>query len=57
MQDYTKTVLPEFDEIQRAARSRHLAWWGKQFSGLSVAEIATDRVSRARDACAVEFRS
>ena len=54
VQDYTKTVLSEFDEIQSAARSRHLIWWAKQFSGLSIAEITTDRVSKARDACAAE---
>jgi len=54
VQDYTKTVLPEFDEIQSAALSRHLIWWAKQFSGLSIAEITTDRVSKARDACAAE---
>jgi integrase len=53
-EDYVGTVLPEFDETQRAARTRHLAWWAKQFSGLTVAEITADRISKARDACAAE---
>lgn len=53
-EDYVKTVLPEFDETQRAARTRQLAWWSKQFAGLAVAEITADRISKARDACAVE---
>jgi integrase len=52
--DYTETVLPEFDETQRAARTRHLAHWSKQFAGLTVAELTADRISKARDACAAE---
>src|SRR6185437_694345 len=53
-EDYVNTVLPEFDETQRAARTRQLAWWAKQFAGLTLADITPDRISRGRDACAVE---
>jgi len=53
-EDYTKTVLPEFDETQRAARSLHLEWWAKQLGGKSMAEITADVISKARDACATE---
>jgi len=52
--DYAATVLPAFDETQRAARRRHLDWWARQFEGLSVAEITADRISKARDVCAAE---
>lgn len=53
-EDYTKTVLPEFDETQRAARTLHLEWWAKQLGGKSMAEITADVISKARDACAAE---
>jgi integrase len=53
-QDYAATVLPEFDETQRAARTRHLAWWTEQFADLNVAEITADRISKARDVCAAQ---
>lgn len=52
--DYVKTVLPEFDETQRDARTMQLEWWAKQFAGKSVAEITADVISKARDACAAE---
>jgi integrase len=52
--DYIETVLPEFDETQRAARIRHLGYWSKQFAGLTVAELTADRISKARDALAAE---
>ena len=52
--DYAETVLAEFDEVQRAARTLQLNWWSKQFAGKSVAEITADAVSKARDACAAE---
>lgn len=52
--DYIKTVLPEFDEAQRSARTRHIEWWAKQFGGLAVAQLTADRISKARDACAAE---
>jgi len=52
--DYAATVLAEFDEVQRAARTHQLAWWAKQFNGLSLAQITPDRVSKARDVCAAE---
>lgn len=53
-QDYAETVLTEFDEVQRAARTLQLNWWSKQFAGKSIAEITADAVSKARDACAAE---
>ncbi len=52
--DYIETVLAEFDEVQRAARTLQLTWWSKQFAGKSVAEITADAISKARDACATE---
>jgi integrase len=53
-EDYVATVLAEFDETQRATRTQQLAWWAKQFHGLSVSEITADRISKARDICAAE---
>ena len=52
--DYAETVLADFDEVQRRARTLQLNWWSKQFAGKSVAEITADAVSKARDACAAE---
>jgi integrase len=52
--DYINTVLPEFDETQRAARTLHLDWWANQFGGKSVSEITKDVIAKARDACAAE---
>ena len=52
--DYVETVLAEFDAKEKERRTRQLDWWAKQFSGLSLAEITVDRVSKARDACAAE---
>ena len=52
--DYAETVLVEFDEVQRAARTLQLNWWSKQFAGARVAEITADAVSKARDVCAAE---
>ena len=52
--DYAETVLVEFDEVQRAARTLQLNWWSEQFAGKSVAEITADAVSKARDVCAAE---
>jgi integrase len=52
--DYMETVVAEFDEKERATRTRQLQWWAKQFSGLSLAEITADAVSKGRDACAAE---
>jgi integrase len=53
-EDYTKTVLAEFDETQRASRTRQLAWWSKHFAGLSLAEITADTISKGRDVYAAE---
>jgi integrase len=53
-EDYVKTVLPEFDETQRASRTRQLAWWAKQFASKSLVEITSDVISKGRDACAAE---
>lgn len=52
--DYAETVLAEFDEQERSTRIRHLECWSKHFSGLSLAEITADKISRARDAVAAE---
>ena len=48
------TVLAEFDAKEKATRERQLKWWSEQFSGLSLADITTDRVSQARDRLAQE---
>lgn len=34
---YIETVVAEFDEKERATRTRQLEWWAKQFSGLALA--------------------
>ncbi|HEY2038000.1 MAG TPA: site-specific integrase [Steroidobacteraceae bacterium] len=52
--DYLKTKLDGFDEKERATRTRQLTWWTKQLAGLTVAQIGTEQISRARDACAAE---
>lgn len=52
--DHVETVLCDFDEMQRATRTRQLEWWAKQFAGLSVSEITPDAISKARDACAAD---
>jgi len=52
--DYAQTVLADFDPKEKATRVRQLAWWSKQFSGLSLSEITADRISRARDELAAE---
>ena len=52
--DYIEAVVAEFDEKERATRTRQLQWWAKQFSGLALAEITADAVSKGRDACAAE---
>jgi hypothetical protein len=43
--DYSETVLTDFDDVQRRARTLQLNWWSKQFAGKSVAEITADAVS------------
>jgi hypothetical protein len=48
--DYEETVLVEFDEVQRAARTLQLNWWSKRVAGNAVAEITADAISKARDA-------
>ena len=48
-EDYTDTAVADFGPKEKATRVRQLAWWSKQFSGLSLAEITPDRISRARD--------
>lgn len=53
-EDYIKTVLADFDDTEKASRTRHLEWWSNQFAGLSVAEITGTAVSKGRDACAAE---
>lgn len=52
--DYVETVLAEFDAKEKERRTRQLDWWAKQFSGLSLAEITADVVSKGRDASAAE---
>ncbi len=47
--DYSDTVLADFGPKEKTTRVRQLAWWSKQFSGLSLAEITADRISQARD--------
>jgi integrase len=53
-EDYIKVVLSRFDETQRDVRTKQLRWWAKQFAGLTLAEITSDKISKARDACAAE---
>ena len=52
--DYIETVLAEFDEVERAARTLQLNWWSKQFAGKSAAELTAGAIPKARDACAAE---
>ena len=52
--DYAQIALADFDPKEKATRVRQLAWWSKQFSGLSLAEITADRISQARDELAAE---
>jgi integrase len=52
--DYAEIVLLEFDAKEKATRIRQLAWWAKQFDGLTLAEITADRISQARDRLAAE---
>jgi integrase len=54
IEDYTATKLVDFDETQRATRVQQLAWWAQRFEGLSLAEVAPDKISVARDALAAE---
>lgn len=53
-EDYIATVLAEFDAKEKATRERQLKWWSEQFSGLSLADITSDRVSQARDKLGAE---
>jgi integrase len=52
--DYTKTVLSEFEPKERATRTQQLTWWIAKLGGLSLAEITADRISKARDEIAAE---
>lgn len=52
--DYTETVLVECDKKEREKRTRQLNWWAGQFGGLSLAEVTSDRISKARDLLATE---
>jgi hypothetical protein len=53
-EDYIATVLADYDEAERATRTRQLQWWAKQFAGLTVAEVTGDVIAKGRDACAAE---
>ncbi len=53
-QDYVQTILAEFDAKERHTRVRQLAWWSRQFAGLSLVEITAVHISKARDALSVE---
>jgi integrase len=53
-QSYTENALDGFDKKQKATRIQQVAWWSKQFRGLTVAEITSDVIAPARDACAAE---
>ena len=50
--DYIDKVLPDFDENERRARTRHLTWWSEQFAGLTLADITSDKIADARDTLA-----
>jgi len=52
--DYIETVLAEFDDKEKATRTRQLKWWSEQFAGLTLAEITADRISQARDKLSAE---
>jgi hypothetical protein len=43
-EDYIKTLLAEFDGKEKATRERQLTWWSRQFAGLSLADITSDRI-------------
>jgi hypothetical protein len=51
---YRETVLADWSASAKAARERHLKWWEDRFTGLTLAEITTDRIVEARDALAAE---
>ena len=40
--------------MQRAPRALELTWWSRQLAGKSIAEISSDAISTAREACATE---
>jgi integrase len=48
------SFLEDAELANAEARKQHLAWFAKQFAGLSLGEITPDRVSEARDALAAE---
>jgi integrase len=52
--DYVETVLAEYEPKERLTRERQLGWWSEQFTGLSLADITPDRISKARDKLAAE---
>lgn len=53
-EDYIATVLADFDAKEKATRERQLKWWSEQFAGLTLADVTSDRISKARDKLAVE---
>jgi integrase len=46
----SETVVGKSD----SPRAIHLKWWSKQFAGLTVSEVTSDVIAKARDACAAE---
>jgi integrase len=53
--DYVETVLADYGPKERLTRQRQLGWWSEQFSGLSLADVTPDRISKARDKLAAEM--
>jgi integrase len=51
---YVDNALDGFDAKQKATRVQQIEWWSKQFKGLTVAEVTSDAIGRARDICAAE---
>jgi integrase len=52
--EYTETHLAEFDQTERAQRTRQLKWWADQFGDIRLAELTADRIAQARDKLAAE---
>ena len=51
---YVTTVINDAKPADKRARELHLAWFAKQFLGLTLAEVTPDRVAEARDKLGAE---
>jgi integrase len=51
--DFDATPQDE-DDPKDSPRAKHIKWWAEQFAGLTVSEVTSDVIAKARDACAAE---